>query len=157
MSTALQHHPTARQTAFLVLVTGLFPIVFIAALQIPSPTHSARSDQLFYSDETAAIAHVLDSAIAVRQDAGSPSEKWPALFGMDVELVTRGAVLDKWSHARVEIARELQIVDRCRNENVCPAGARRLIGLSSASAGRNGRIRLGLINRAVNLAISPTS
>jgi predicted transglutaminase-like cysteine proteinase len=40
---------------------------------------------------------------------------------------------------------------------VCPAGAQRLIDLSSEGAGRNGRARLGLINRAVNLAISPTS
>ena len=157
MSTA-RHHSTASHGAFWALVTGLLLAVLPAVLQIFSPTRPARSDQLFYSDETAAIVHVLDRAIAVGQDTGSPNnDKWPTLFGMDIELVTRGDVLNKWNKARVEIARELQIVDRCRKDNVCPAGAQRLIDLSSEGAGRNGRARLGLINRAVNLAISPTS
>jgi predicted transglutaminase-like cysteine proteinase len=158
MSTALQHHPTATHRAFWVFLTGLLLAVLLAAVQIPSPTRPARTDQLFYSDETAAVAYVFDSANAVSQDAGSPkSDKWPTLFDMDIELVTQGDVLNKWSHARAEIARELQIVDRCRKDNVCPAGAQRLIDLSAEGAGRNGRARLGFINRAVNLAISPTS
>ena len=158
MSRALRLHLTARRRAFCAFVTGLLLAVLIALMQIPSPTLPARSDQLFYSDETAAIAYVLDSAHAVSQDARYPkSEKWRALFDMDVELLTQGDVLNKWSHARVEIVRELQIVDRCRKDNVCPAGAQRLIDLSSEGAGRSGRARLGLINRAVNLAISPTS
>jgi predicted transglutaminase-like cysteine proteinase len=127
-------------------------------VQIPSPTRPARSDQLFYSDEIAAIAYVFDSAHATSQDkVSATSDKWPTLFDRDIELVTQGDVLNKWSHARVEIARELQIVDRCRKDNVCPAGAQRLIDLSSEGAGRNGRARLGLINRSVNLTISPTS
>jgi len=158
MSTALQHHPTARHRAFWAFVTGLLLAVLLAAVQIPSPTRPARTDQLFYSDETAAVAYVLDSANAVNQDARSPkSDKWSTLFDMDIELVTQGDVLNKWSHARAEIARELQIVDQCRKDHVCPAGAQRLIDLSAEGAGRNGRARLGFINRAVNLAISPTS
>jgi len=126
MSTTLQHHP--RHRAFWAFVTGLLLAVLLAAVQISSPTRPARTDQLFYSDETEAVAYVLDSANAVSQDAGSPkSDKWPTLFAMDIELVTQGDVLNKWSHARAEIARELQIVDRCRKDNVCPAGARRLL------------------------------
>ena len=156
MSTTLQHHP--RHRAFWAFVTGLLLAGLLAVVQMPSPTRPARSDQLLYSDEIAAIAYVFDSAVAVNQDAGSPkSANWPGLFDMDIELLTQGDVLNKWSHARVEIARELQIVDRCRTDNVGPAGAQRLIELSSEGAGQNGRARLGLINRAVNLAISPTS
>jgi hypothetical protein len=155
MSTALQLHPRARHRAFWAFVTGFLLAVLLTVVQMPSPTHPARSDQLSYSDETAAIACVLDSASAVSQDTGSPkSDKWPTLFDMDIELVTKGDVLNKWSHARVEIARDLQIVDRCRKDNVCPAGAQRLIDLSSEGAGRNGRARLGFINRAVNLAMT---
>jgi predicted transglutaminase-like cysteine proteinase len=158
MLTALQSHSMARRGAFWAFVTGFLLAILLAVVQMPSPIRPARSDQLFYSDETAAIAYVLDSASALSQDMGSPkSDKWPTLFGMDIELVTRGDVLNKWNLARAEIARELRIVDRCRKDNVCPAGARRLIDLSSAGAGRNGLARLGHINRAVNLAISPTS
>jgi predicted transglutaminase-like cysteine proteinase len=146
MSRALQHHLTARRGTFCAFVTGVLLAVLLVAAQMPSPTRTARSDQLFYSDEATAFVYVLDSA-----------NKWPALFDMDSELVTQGDVLSKWSHSRAEIARELKIVDRCRKDNVCPAGAQRLIELSSEGAGRNGRARLGYINRAVNLAISPTS
>ena len=56
-----------------------------------------------------------------------------------------------------EMAQELQTMDQCRANNACPAGARRLIDLSTQGAGRNGRARVGLINRAVDLAISPSS
>jgi predicted transglutaminase-like cysteine proteinase len=157
-STEPQRHPAARHKAFWALVTGVLLAVLIAVVQIPSPTRTARSDRLFYSNESAALAYVVDSANAVNQEAGSPrSDKWPTLFDKDIELVTQGDVLNKWSHARAEIARELRIVDRCRKDNVCPDGAQRLIDLSSEGAGRDGRARLGLINRAVNLAISPTS
>lgn len=134
-----------------MFVTGLLLTVLLAVVQMPSPTLPARSDQLFYSDEAAVIAYVLDNAHAVTQDKG------PTLFEMDVELLTQGEVLNKWSHARLEIARELRIVDRCRKDNICPAGAQQLIDLSSEGAGRSGHARLGLINRAVNLAISATS
>jgi predicted transglutaminase-like cysteine proteinase len=80
-----------------------------------------------------------------------------ALFGMETQLLTQGEVSNKWNHVRAEIARELQIVDRCRTTDVCPAAARHLIDLSAEGAGRNGRARVGLINRAVDTAISPAS
>ena len=159
MSTTLTHHPTARHRAFWAFATGLLLVVILAVtVQMPAPTRPTRSDWRFDSDENAGIAYVLDSANAANHEAGSAnSDNWPTLFGMDIELVTQGDVLNKWSQARVEMTRELQIVDRCRRDNVCPAGAQRLIDLSSEGAGRNGRARLGLINRALNLAISPTS
>ena len=79
------------------------------------------------------------------------------MFDLDTEPVTEGELLKKWSRARAEMAHELQTVDRCRANNTCPAVAQRLIDLSSEGAGRNGRAKVGLINRAVDLAISPTS
>ncbi|MGY8684762.1 transglutaminase-like cysteine peptidase, partial [Bradyrhizobium sp. UFLA05-153] len=78
------------------------------------------------------------------------------MFGTDTELLTQGELATRWSGVKLQIARELQIVDRCRRENECPAGAQRLIDLSSEGAGRSGRAKVGFINRAVDLAISPT-
>ena len=39
----------------------------------------------------------------------------------------------------------------------CPVAAQRLIDISAKGAGRSGRARVGLINRAADLAISPAS
>src|SRR4051794_28331621 len=109
MSKVLQHHPTVGHGVFWTFATGILLVAFLAVLQIPSPARPARSDQLFYSDETTAIARVLDSAFAAVPDTGyEKRDTSPTLFGMDVELVNRGEVLNKWSHARAEIARELQ-------------------------------------------------
>ena len=46
---------------------------------------------------------------------------------------------------------------RCHANEPCPAPAERLIRLSREGAGRSGRARVGLINRAVDLAITPVS
>ena len=158
MSTSPQHHPTAKYGRFYTFKAGFFAVVVLAVLQAISPARSSEADHLFYSEHPPGAANVLDRPIAVGHDTGFPSSDGrPILFGMSVELVVRGDVVNKWNHARTEIARELQMVDRCRKDNVCSASARKLIRLSAEGAGRNGRARLGLINRAVNLAISPTS
>jgi predicted transglutaminase-like cysteine proteinase len=79
------------------------------------------------------------------------------LFDMDTELLAGGNISEKWNHAKTEIARDREAVDRCRTNNVCSADARKLLDLSAAGAGRTGRARVGLINRAVDLAIGPAS
>jgi predicted transglutaminase-like cysteine proteinase len=90
------------------------------------------------------------AAVAKDEDAARP-------FGMDTEPVVAGALFDKWRHARVGIARDLGVVSRCQAKGPCPAPARKLIGLSLEGAGRSGRARIGLINRAIDLAIRPVS
>ena len=79
------------------------------------------------------------------------------LFGMNTEPVTVGALFDKWQHARSGIDEDLAIVARCETQFSCPTAARKLIGLSLEGDGRSERARIGLINRAVDLAISPVS
>jgi predicted transglutaminase-like cysteine proteinase len=76
---------------------------------------------------------------------------------MDTEPVFGGDILEKWSRAKAEIARELETVVRCRANKPCPTAAQRLMDLSAEGAGRSGRARVGLINRAVDQAISPIS
>jgi predicted transglutaminase-like cysteine proteinase len=82
-------------------------------------------------------------------------------FGMETEPLAASAVSEKWHHARAEIARELDVVAQCHRNGAgngaCPADARKLIDLSTAGAGRSQRAKIGLINRAVDLAISPVS
>jgi predicted transglutaminase-like cysteine proteinase len=116
---------------------------------------------LFDSGEIEPVAFVEDSATTVigePEPAANARDKQSApLFGMDTEPVVVGSVLKKWSEAKAGIAGELEAVDRCRANEACPATARRLLDLSAEGAGREGRARVGLINRAVDRAISPVS
>ena len=80
-----------------------------------------------------------------------------ALFGMETEPLTESAISKKWNDAKAEIARELDVVAACHGNGPCPADAQKLIDLSAAGAGRDGRAKVGLINRAVDLAIRPVS
>jgi predicted transglutaminase-like cysteine proteinase len=78
------------------------------------------------------------------------------LFGMETEPAT-GDVSSKWHTVEAEIEQEETVLARCRTEQACPAVARDLLDIVAEGAGRAGRARVGLINRAVNLAIIPTS
>jgi predicted transglutaminase-like cysteine proteinase len=105
-----------------------------------------------------AFGLLLVLALVSPASAESPSETAGAvLFGMETEPFAGAAVAEKRNRARAEIARELDIVARCHGDDACPTDARRLIDLSAAGAGRNSRAKIGLINRAVDLAIKPVS
>lgn len=56
-----------------------------------------------------------------------------------------------------DIAGEFETLTRCRANGLWPAAARMLIDISATGADRSGRARVGVINRAVDLAISPVS
>ena len=79
------------------------------------------------------------------------------LFGMETEPVMSGNVLEKWTGARAAIDQELDAVAQCRANADCSPVAQRLIGLSASGEGQSGRAQIGLINRAVDLAIGPAS
>jgi len=76
---------------------------------------------------------------------------------MDTEPVVDGALLDKWRRVQADITKDLEVVAQCQAGKPCPALAQKLISLSLEGYGRSGRARVGLLNRAVDLAISPVS
>jgi predicted transglutaminase-like cysteine proteinase len=76
---------------------------------------------------------------------------------MDTEPVAWGMLLEKWRRVKIDIAHDLEVVEQCRAKRRCPMPAQKLIDLASEGAGRSGRARVGLINRAVNFAIAPVS
>ncbi|HEY3148735.1 MAG TPA: transglutaminase-like cysteine peptidase, partial [Dongiaceae bacterium] len=149
-------------------VTGLLLAAALLALMWLQPTAGyARPAASFLSGDIETLSGDIETVAYVENGTKQVGEaleppatsihRANALFGLETQLLTQGEVLNKWNHARAEIAQELQIVDRCRTTDVCPAAARRLIDLSAEGAGRNGRARVGLINRAVDTAISPAS
>jgi predicted transglutaminase-like cysteine proteinase len=96
--------------------------------------------------------------VAARPDASTTNDGESALlFGMNTEPVTDGSLLNKWRRAEAGITRDLEITAQCRANQPCPAPAKKLVDLSLEGTGRGRRARVGLINRAVDLAISPVS
>ena len=124
-----------RPTAY-----GDAPVPFVEPAEIKSVS--------FIDD----YAHAATRAPAIRH-----SERTTPLFGMETEPMFGGAVSEKWNRTKTEIARELDAVTFCRAHGACPMPAQRLIDLSMEGAGRSGRARVGLINRAVDMAIGPAS
>jgi hypothetical protein len=79
------------------------------------------------------------------------------LFGMDAEPVAMGELPGKWHHVEAVMSQNFSVVAQCHSNGPCPIAAQRLIDISAEGAKRSGRARVGLINRAANLAISPVS
>jgi len=79
-----------------------------------------------------------------------------ALFGMETAPAF-GEVSSKWLAVEAEIEHERTVLAGCDAGQACPASAQELRRIIAEGAGRTGRARVGLINRAVNLAITPTS
>src|SRR5215207_7623343 len=79
------------------------------------------------------------------------------LFAMETRPVAVGELPEKWHHVEAAMARVSAVVAQCHANGPCPVVAQRLIEISAEGAGQSGRARVGLINRAVDLAISPAS
>ena len=121
-----------------LLSTSVMPICFVAAdSDTPAP---------------AAIEISVKSVSATTKDEGSAQ-----LFGMDTEPVADGALLDKWRRVQADITKDLEVVAQCQAGKPCPAPAKRLLSLSLEGFGRSDRARAGILNRAIDLAISPVS
>jgi predicted transglutaminase-like cysteine proteinase len=82
----------------------------------------------------------------------------PDLFGLESVAVARGEILTKWNRVAAEIAADRDVLRRCREAAAtCPASAQKLLAVIAEGQAREGRARIGTINRAINLAIKPMS
>jgi predicted transglutaminase-like cysteine proteinase len=123
-----------------------------AALPALAQSSDVRS---FDAGHFEAAMFIDDSRQVMRQDVAMPSDEQSPLFGMKTEPVA-GELAAKWRAVGGEIEREQQVLARCRAQEACPAAAQELLNIIAEGAGRSGRARVGLINRAVDLAIAPT-
>jgi predicted transglutaminase-like cysteine proteinase len=78
------------------------------------------------------------------------------LFGMEMEPAL-GDLASKWRAVEFEISHEEKVLAGCRAQKPCPEPARDLLNIIAEGINRTGRTRVGLINRAVDLAITPTA
>jgi predicted transglutaminase-like cysteine proteinase len=79
-------------------------------------------------------------------------------FGLAAEPVNFGPVLKKWSKLETGIRADNEILARCRlSDEDCPAAAQNFLAIIEQGRAQTGRTRIGVINRAINLAIKPMS
>jgi len=94
-------------------------------------------------------------------DREEPSSQLPAAaepFGLNAVPVTTGGVLIKWSGVVADIRADRDILARCRADaEPCPPAAQRFLAVIADGLAHGGRARIGMINRAINLAIQPMS
>jgi predicted transglutaminase-like cysteine proteinase len=80
-------------------------------------------------------------------------------FGLPTAILSEGGLRDKWLAVQRRLDDEMVQVALCdgdRERCVSPA-ALKLLAIVDTAKARNGRARLGEVNRAVNLAIKATS
>ena len=128
-----------------------------ASAAVPPALPKLGAPVLFDDDYLEAATLIDDSAQAMRRlPTAMGDQRAPSLFGMDTEPVA-GEVAAKWRAVKADIDREQQVLARCRAHEACPVVAQNLLDIVAVGSGRSGRARVGLINRAVDLAIPPTS
>jgi predicted transglutaminase-like cysteine proteinase len=79
-------------------------------------------------------------------------------FGLKTVPVTGGELLAKWDGVTGEIRADSDVLVRCRAQpSSCPAAAQKFLAVIAEGRAHEGRARVGLINRAINMAIAPMS
>jgi predicted transglutaminase-like cysteine proteinase len=121
-------------------------IIAVACLVTPGgPVATARS---VATGDLAAYS----SAPLPYEPATVPARREP--FGASV--ARNNPLAARWRTLQTSIDAETRLLELCRaNPRVCPASATRFLAIVDAARQRDGRARLGEVNRAVNLAIHP--
>jgi predicted transglutaminase-like cysteine proteinase len=79
-------------------------------------------------------------------------------FGLAATPVAFGGILTKWTGVQAQIRAGNEILARCRNTaEACPKAAQIFLGIVAQGRAHDGLARVGVINRAVNMAIEPMS
>jgi predicted transglutaminase-like cysteine proteinase len=122
----------------------------IAVLLISLPV-CAGALPAFAQYQTGAVVASLELPLDHTQIVREP-------FGLAAAPVSGGEVLAKWNGLVADIRAEGDILTRCRNDaQFCPAAAQKFLAVIAEGRAHEGRARLGVINRAINLAIRPVS
>jgi predicted transglutaminase-like cysteine proteinase len=94
-------------------------------------------------------------------DPAEPAVKSPAAaepFGLDTMPWFGGGVFTKWNGVVADIRAESDILARCgETMEDCPPAAQKFLAVIAAGRAQTGLARIGVINRAINLAIQPMS
>jgi predicted transglutaminase-like cysteine proteinase len=115
-------------------------------------TTSSSSRPSAFGTQTTSLSY-RPSAPSTQADKQSGESREP--FGLRSPSLIGGPVVEKWTAVEGQIAMERKLLAACRSKKTpCPAAAVRFQAIVDTGRTRNGRARIGTINRAVNLAIA---
>jgi predicted transglutaminase-like cysteine proteinase len=87
-----------------------------------------------------------------------PSATRSEPFGLDSVEVTSGWLLNTWRGVQNDIRADSKILKRCRaRAEDCPPAAKTFLAIITVGRAHTGRASIGVINRAINLAIRAKS
>jgi len=159
--------PSGGEANAFANVDGSVPAVVIATLH--EQARDPISDQIPDQTEDRARDDAQAAAQVVALDPAEPSIESLAVagsaiqsavvtepFGLNAVPVASGEVLTKWNGVEADIRAEKDILELCRSSaERCPAAARSFLAVVAQGRAQTGRARIGIINRAINLAIRP--
>jgi predicted transglutaminase-like cysteine proteinase len=127
-----------------------------AAIAAAPSVNVEAQDHSAIDDEAAMPTAALDPAPPVQPSPFTPPVAEP--FGLAAEPVGGGDVVTKWTGVEARIRADHTILARCRDDaQPCPKGAQNFLAIVAEGRKFEGRARIGVINRSVNLAIEPMS
>jgi predicted transglutaminase-like cysteine proteinase len=147
----------------IAVLLALLPIVLLDRAFGQSQPRPAANEAATFDSRFSAVNDLPQRPTRppVKTDPAEHSMQTPAPeepFGLRVESVTTGAVLDKWNRLVAELRAERRILASCRSDaQHCPPAAQKFLAVIADGRAHDGRARIGVINRAINLAIRPTS
>jgi predicted transglutaminase-like cysteine proteinase len=137
--------------AFLLTASGGTTFVFADA-KSPAASTTAQDREQYRTQDQTNLA-----AVDPHQRPMRPTVSIEP-FGLDAAPVGSGELLAKWRGVQTEIRAEAKILRRCHEiAGPCPAAAQEFLAIVAEGRARTGRARIGVINRAINLAIRPMS
>lgn len=137
---------------FAVLVSSEGAPSAVESLAAPHRALAMRDDTPMQDHVEGGLAFVKPVVPPVPfEDASEP-------FGLGAIPVALGEVPANWRDVAGDIRDDMDILAHCRVQaQSCPPEARRFLAIVDEGRARNGRARIGVINRAINLAIQPMS
>ena len=154
-----------RGGSFWAILASAWVVLLLAGAVYTSkppglPTDSAPPMTFLAANEFETVSFIEDGTNAATAPSEPPArndEQATQLFGMETEPVAEGELPEKWHHVEAAMAQDFAVIAQCHANGTCPVAAQRLIDISAQGTGRSGRARVGLINKAANLAVSPVS
>jgi len=117
-------------------------------------TPDGTADQQFAALDPAEIS--AKPPVPIAPDIQTPQLAEP--FGLKLATVEIGGIVAKWNGVEADIRAESAVLTRCRTDmDSCPRAAREFLAVVAQGRALSGRARIGVINRAVNMAIRPMS
>jgi predicted transglutaminase-like cysteine proteinase len=126
-------------------------------LALQSPAYALGIDKSGPAQNYTALRSQRTSKLGLLPSSNSERKSSSEPFSLLGVAITTGEVSAKWRSIRSEIEVEAAVLARCQAEQQCPAAARQFLDIVAGGRERDGLARIGVINRAINLTIVPTS